>query len=46
MIDTLIYICFFWILVLEVVIFVILNLPTPKYFKGKIISFFSKNTLI
>ncbi len=34
-----IYVFFFWILVLEVVIFLFLNLPSPKGWKGTVVKF-------
>lgn len=46
MIDTLIYIGFFWMLVFQAVLFVSLNLPTPKNFKHKILKVLSTSKLI
>lgn len=45
MIDA-IYIGFFWILVLETLIFVFLNLPTPKGFKSKLLNLLSHSRII
>lgn len=45
MID-LLYGVFFWSLVLESVIFLFLNLPTPKGFKSTIINFLSTNKIV
>lgn len=39
----LIYTGFFFLLVLEVILFLFLNLPTPKGWKGKIICFLNQN---
>jgi hypothetical protein len=39
----LIYTGFFFILVIEVLLFLFLNLPTPKGWKGRTINFLSQN---
>lgn len=41
-----IYIIFFWILVLEVLLFMFLNMPTPRGWKSKIIKFLINNKSI
>ena len=46
MIAAMLYIGFFWVLVIEVVIFILLNAPTPRGFKGKVLNFLSNNKII
>lgn len=46
MLEAIIYAGFFWILVGEVVFFAILNLPTPKGSKGRIVNFLATNRII
>lgn len=41
-----IYIIFFWFLILEVTVFVLLNIPTPHGFKGKIVRFLTTNKTV
>jgi hypothetical protein len=38
-----IYAIFFWILVLEVLVFMFLNMPTPRGWKAKVIKFLIHN---
>jgi hypothetical protein len=40
------YIVFFWVLVIEAGIFLLLNAPTPRGFKGKLLNFLSNNKII
>jgi hypothetical protein len=41
-----IYILFFWILVLEIVVFLFLNMPSPKGWKGPVIRFLTTNKTV
>ncbi len=38
-----VYILFFWILVLEVILFSFLNLPSPRGWKGAVVKFLNTN---
>ncbi len=46
MIAAMLYIVFFWVLVIEAGIFLLLNAPTPRGFKGKLLNFLSNNKII
>ena len=39
----LVYIVFFWFLLFEVVLFLLLNMPTPHGIKGKVTRFLTTN---
>lgn len=42
----LVYYFFFWVLAVEALVFVLLNIPTPRGFKGKLIDFLCTNTIV
>ena len=46
MIAAMIYVGFFWLLIAEFLVFLLLTIPSPRGFKGKFINFLSSNKLI
>lgn len=45
MIDA-VYMLFLWALALESVVFILLNIPTPRGIKGKMVNFLSTNKIV
>lgn len=46
MLDAFVYIFFFWALIGESAVFLLLNMPAPRGVKGKVLKFLSTNKIV